>query len=45
MNSASETKGPSPLDAKLDSLFDSLRGKLLCYLRGLPVVCLPPLVR
>ncbi|KAH0525780.1 hypothetical protein TsFJ059_009197 [Trichoderma semiorbis] len=25
MNSASETKGPSPLDAKLDSLFDSLR--------------------
>ncbi|KAL7957229.1 Cullin binding domain-containing protein [Trichoderma compactum] len=25
MNSASEAKGPSPLDAKLDSLFDSLR--------------------
>ncbi|PNP50528.1 hypothetical protein THARTR1_08744 [Trichoderma harzianum] len=25
MNSANEIKGPSPLDAKLDSLFDSLR--------------------
>lgn len=28
MNSANEAKGPSPLDTKLDALFDSLRGKV-----------------
>lgn len=28
MNSANEGKGPSPLDSKLDVLFDSLRGRV-----------------